>query len=140
MITEQDLKQKCTPEIIKKMVELAEGFEYYERQITIGKQLLTCQGIKYSVNSCETTHDFKNQVTKFSIFPLLIHRAVEGWNKEHINDDWSINISCEDVLIHYWNCGEQELRLLKQFKNYQPTTLTHAECAMFDCLINLLKD
>ena len=26
MITEQQLKQDCTPELIKKMVELAEGF------------------------------------------------------------------------------------------------------------------
>lgn len=129
MITQQELTDKCTPEIIKKMCELAEGFEYKSDEFANETFFVT-----YKFDIC-----WDRLYKHNSFFPLLIHRAVEGWNKEHINDDWSINISCEDVLIHYWNCGEQELRLLKQFTDYQPTTLTHAECAMFDCLLEVLK-
>ena len=126
MITEQDLKQKCTPEIIKKMVKLAEGFEVTERQITVGNQLLISRGIKYNINSCETTKDFSEVMVKFSLFPLLLHRAVEG---------------CSHIIVDYESKHVEETTMCKlyNFKDYQPTTLTRAECAMLDCLIEVFK-
>ena len=57
MKTEQELKADCTPEIIKKMVELAEGFDKWELREIYDPEIWTKSDL---------------------LFPLLIHRAVEG--------------------------------------------------------------
>ena len=129
MITEQDLKQKCTPEIIKKMVKLAEGFEVTERQITVGNQLLISRGIKYNINSCETTKDFSEVMVKFSLFPLLLHRAVEGWNHDE-NTPYYIQI-CPHRISY--------VGIMYLFKDYHSRHLTACEMAIWDCLLEVLK-
>jgi hypothetical protein len=111
MITEQQLKADCTPEIIKKMVELADMGKYYE---AFGEDIiygLTCHGF---------------------IFPLLIHRAVEGWNKID-NQSFYIYMGYRYISKNY---PEYDIRYA--FKNYQPQFLTHCECACLHCLIEVL--
>lgn len=119
MITEQELKQRCTPEIIKKMCELAEGFEFSDNMFFSFLQ------IKYN--------GINLQYQDVLMFPLLIYRAVEGWNKKYSNDNDFIFIG--DDYIHYSkNLGDKFYEL----KNYQPNILTNAECAMFNCLLEVL--
>lgn len=111
MITQQELTDKCIPEIIKKMVELAEGFEIVdERYINFGKDI-----------TCASMHIFT-----WPLFSTLIHRAVEG---------------CSHIIVDYESKHVEETTMCKlyNFKDYQPTTLTHAGCAMLDCLLEVLK-
>lgn len=121
MITQQELTDKCIPEIIKKMVELAEGFE---------------------INGLHVVHKFsKTDKVKFHIntvhigflFPLLIHRVVEGWLKLH--PESFIEIHNKEIQIVYIGHGHT----FYLFKDYQPTTLTACECALLDCLVDVLS-
>ena len=123
MITEQGLKDKCTPDIIKRMVELAEGFSNYEYNHSLNRAIFD-----------SIYHD----VLDIRIFPLLVYRAVEGWNKskhtvERI-DDYSIRIN-EQRLFYMYN----EYATPYDYANYQPESLTHAECAMLHCLLDVFK-
>ena len=97
MITEQELKEQCTPEFIKWLENLAEGF--FDRQ----------------------------RSGEVCWFPLLVHRAVEG-----------IKIIYSDSEKVWYNniYGMQCFR----FKNYQPKSLTHAECAMLHCLLDRFEE
>ena len=121
MITQQQLTDKCTPEIIKKMVELAEGFEYIE-----------CEYNYYSI--AVAGEQYGKIIEDDIIFPLLVHRSVEGWNKLNATDNDFIFIG--DNYIHY---SKDSGNKFYELKDYQPTTLTHAECAMLDCLLEVLK-
>jgi hypothetical protein len=118
--TEQELKDQCTPEFIKWMCELAEGFEYKE----------------------ETEHDvdyfiFKQKKYFTSVpelFPLLIHRAVEGWNKITRN---KYIIITDTFLYTTSNLHQGDERY--NYNNYQPQSLTQCECAMLHCLLDIFK-
>jgi hypothetical protein len=112
MIPESKLKADCTPEIIKKMVELAEGFEIDDSNIVYCGGMLTIELKKYF---------------NFIVFPLLIHRAVEGWNKKLYE---SI------ILVQHNHLTKKESRY--NFNDYQPSSLTPCECACLHCLIEVL--
>ena len=116
MITEQELKEKCTPEDIKWMVELAEGFGYIDYVLSQSSDL---EQVRF------------NNI----IFPLLIHRAVEGWNMT--NDIHSkIDIGYNGVFVCFDIDDIQKDYLIE---NYQPESLTQSECAMLDCLLDVFK-
>ena len=126
MIIEQELKERCTPDIIKRMVELAEGFEFIQ-----------CENNYFSISV--NKQEYGNIITDEILFPLLIHRAVEGWNKskhtvERI-DDYSIRIN-EQRLFYMYN----EYATPYDYANYQPESLTHAECAMLHCLLDRFEE
>lgn len=133
MIIEQELKERCTPDIIKRMVELAikagAKFElsYFEGHGDI---------LIYPYNKALPLSHVTEHII---IFPLLIHRAVEGWNKskhtvERI-DDYSIRIN-EQRLFYMYN----EYATPYDYANYQPESLTHAECAMLHCLLDRFEE
>ena len=113
MITEQELKEQCTPDFIKWMCEHAEGFEYYTDDYAI-----------YN-NTYDTDED---------IFPLLIHRAVEGWNKK---DRSKNQINILTTCVQSWNIikGLQDYI----FNDYESNNLTQSECAMLHCLLDVFK-
>ena len=138
MITENQLKQDCTPELIKKMVELAEGFDI--------KFILCFDDNSESRNRLVFSDNITDGVEIYDslFFPLLIHRAVEGWNIIISNSPYcnAIDINCEAVIYRTKNnlhdmMGAEEKEYL--FKNYSPSSLTHAECAMLHCLQEVLK-
>ena len=108
MKTWDDLKQQITPEFIKKLCEFAEGFGYIDYILSQSSDL---EQVRF------------NNI----IFPLLIHRAVEG-----------IKIIYSDPEKLWYNniYGMQCFR----FKNYQPEYLTQAECAMLDCLLEIFAE
>lgn len=117
MITEQELKSDCTPEIVKRMCELAEGFKHLtfipDENDTLGRQI--------------------NLIVDWSFFPLLIHRAVEGWNKKNGSTIYIKNNSvnyCDYPVVYddtyYW------------YNDYQTSSLTPCECACLHCLIEVL--
>ena len=108
MKTWDDLKQQITPEFIKKLCEFAGGFGYIDYVLSQSSDL---EQVRF------------NNI----IFPLLIHRAVEG-----------IKIIYSDPEKVWYNniYGMQCFR----FKNYQPEYLTQAECAMLDCLLDIFKE
>lgn len=119
MITEHELKEQCTPEFIKWMCELAEGFEFID-----GRN-------EYNFNGYNTYWDnFES-----SDFILLIHRAVEGWNKYKKGED-CIVISDDNLIL--W-CADLDDCKIYDFKEYQPQTLTQAECAELHCLIDVFE-
>lgn len=120
MITEQDLKDQCTPEFIKWMRELAEGFELnYAGDVSYYNNLTSVE-----ITRC----------TDWFIFPLLIHRAVEGWNKITRN---KYIIITDTFLYTTSNLHRGDERY--NYNNYQPQSLTQAECAMLDCLLDIFK-
>ena len=113
MKTEQELKSKCTPDFIKWMCELVKA-----------------SGFLVDYNIVEQ-HKYYDRL----FFPLLIHRAVEGWNKKSVSVKIviypeSVNISKE----LYYDDGTFD----KEFycRQYQPQSLTHGECASLACLLD----
>jgi len=132
MKTEQQLKDRCTPDIIKHMVELAEGFEY---SIISFEDRFNTHTVKMGiVITCEYL-EYKNIFIPMHTFPLLIHRAVEGWNKKNAHGDNVIIIS-DDFITYYGN----EQGGIYDFKNYQSESLTLCECAILDCLLDIFKE
>jgi len=122
--TEAQLKQDCTPEIIKKMVELAEGFEWEAK----GKHL------KHDKTGCI---DFIDRIVNNNLlFPLLIHRVAEGWNKNHAGDPY-LEIDDSSVWILSFKSDFKEVSF--EFADYQKDSLTVGECALLDCLNGVLK-
>jgi len=114
MITEQELKSQCTPNVIKKMCVLTDYF--------------------YASND----KDCEQIIGDEQAFPLLIHRAVEGWNKEAHKDYSHIEIDNLSVMIvsHNGFSGKR----YPEFKNYQPESLTACELACLHCLVEILKE
>lgn len=114
MKTFEQLEEQITPEIIKKMCELAEGFAY------AGLRDFAYPGHTYSLGS--------------AAFPLLLHRTAEGWNNiTGVGQSGCIFIQDDCVFI---NSEEPKTYL---FNNYQPSHLTPREMAILDCLIGVLK-
>jgi hypothetical protein len=131
MITEQQLKADCTPDIIKKMVELTKVFEYME---------LPFPFIKYNI-----IEQYIDKIIDSFILPLLIHRAVEGWNKNKKEESILKEIIVYDdsvKLIEYKESREGGFEpfaiVIKKFENYQPSSFTPCECACLHCLIEVL--
>ena len=115
MIKEQELKNKCTPEFIKWMCELVEGFGYIDYVLSQSSDL---EQVRF------------NNI----IFPLLIHRAVEGWNKQEYK---RLVINKYQICLNLWPFIKTEKAY--NFRIYQPESLTHAECAMLHCLLDVFK-
>ena len=125
-MTEKELKDRCTPEFIEWCVKLAEGFGMFsnlERNMFI---------IKYEYMEWMFLKD--DLVFHKILFPLLIHRAVEGWNKLHIGNE-TINIY-DDYVDHYGIDGGNRKSVYK----YQSDNLTAGECAILDCLLAIFKE
>lgn len=122
-ITESKLKADCTPEIIKRMVELAEGFK------------VDTDGTFYNgtifPNGMEIKFDIQNDEL---LFPLLIHRAVEGFNKDGVLTIYTDYCS---AMIYGRTALSYRSRFL--FNDYHPESLTPCECACLHCLIEVLK-
>jgi len=119
MTTEKELKDQCTPDIIKKLCELAEGFNIYELVENVYKiKVVDLSIVYFTMQSVEHLNN---------IFPLLIYRAVEGWNK---NGD-PILIANNKVVYPM---------TVYLFNNYQPENLTHAECACLHCMLDIFKE
>ena len=122
MITEQELKERCTPEFIKWMCEFAEGFEWKQLDRTHFQTY-------FNGNQIMGLHYFSDY------FFLLIHRAVEGWNKLR-DEDWKYIFIRPDNLIISTEDGGREY----PFKDYQSQSLTQAECAMLHCLQDIFSE
>ena len=116
MKTEQELKAMVTPDIIKKMCELAEGFKDYPKTVSL-----------------DTSAHLKNDIVNWCMFPLLIHRAVEGWNLKC--ESWEeIRIDYESKNVSISGSNK------KLIKNYQPENLTALECACLHCLLEIFEE
>lgn len=125
MKTFEQLKEQTTPEIIKKMCKLAEGF-------SINRET---QNVEYrGISSYEYFHGTHiSIVTSWELFPLLLYRAVEEWNnRTGVGQSGCIFIQDDCVFI---NSEEPKTYL---FNNYQPSHLTPCEMAIWDCLIEVL--
>lgn len=118
MITEQQLKDKCIPDAIKFMVELAEGFEWKisdEIEIHFDGDWYTDEDI----------------ISNPMLFSILIRRAVDGWNEKNRN-----GISTHYDCILY----NSETPKLYKFKNYKKESLTLVECACLHCLLDISEE
>jgi hypothetical protein len=131
MKTEQELKRQCTPGIIKKMAEFAEGFDtedsIYSDSIYIMFKSLPSGGLYLS--------GFIGTL----FFPILIHRAAEGWNQIQASGHSWIKISSYDI-----ECHKDTMKGINGdcylFHEYQKESLTQLECALLDCMIEILKE
>lgn len=126
MITEQQLKKHCTPDAVKWMTEQAEGFKYFKDAF----RPINIISVKFGSVDVWTGEDrlFEN-----SIFPLLIHRAVEGWNKN----------GGMQIIINRWNvqfCNYKGADIFYSFSEYKSESLTPAECAMLYCLLAIFNE
>jgi len=122
MKTENELKDRCNPQFIVWMCELAKGFDF-ESIITEEIE----HTLYYENQSIDYTEMFKD-----SLFPLLIHRAVEGWNK--LNSKLIIPV---DNRVIY---DEYGINKSYSFKRYQPENLTALECACLHCLLEIFEE
>ena len=128
MITEKELKDRCTPEFIKLICELAEGFEYNDKKIEIETPTKN-----HSSTSLKTLCD--QFILHLSDFPLLIHRAVEGWNKKQNDRKLYIEINNNAV----WKMYNYEFIKCYMIINYQSENLTQCECALLHCLLDIFE-
>ena len=126
-----------TEKQIKKVVELAEGFEiFYDDLEDIY--------IRLSNNYLRWVSILN--ITEWEHYPLLLYRAMEGFNLINIEDDYKyINIDAD--IIDYSNgvnstwrsglCGSQRL----WYKNYTPNVyLTTQEKALEAALWDVLYE
>ena len=135
MINEQELKDRCTPEFIKFMVELAEGF----RDNTTGNVVIIDSPFDSWIffNNENNSKELQNPP---KWFPLLIHRTAEGFNKANgETGQFGIYIDREKITFCDFKLNRNEEKEYK-FKNYQPQSLTHAECAMLHCLLDIFEE
>ena len=127
MKTFEQLREQTTPDIIKKMAELAEGFELD----TDGDNI----GIK---DPFDNFYYFEDDIPKnMETFPLLLHRAVEGWNK--INPCKPIQILCNCISFITDEDDPASVEWGYDNEQYEPCHLTQCEMAIWDCLLNILK-
>ena len=133
MIIEQELKDRCTPEFIKRMVELAGFIIKFE----------TDEIVAFTSKNLEHKWYIIDHPLAFS---TLIHRAVEGWNKsQKLHREIVIykNKVCEeDYKLETHNGYEDYYKytyMNNYFKNYQPCHITACEMAIWDCLLEVLK-
>jgi len=122
MITEKELKDRCTPEFIKWMCELAEGFEVTDHPIPM---------VQYSI-ILKYIDKFKDSMN----FPLLIHRAVEGWNNLKTNKFVHLYSKGVSLLTRKEDCCLTTFDYLE----YQPENLTQLECALLNCLLEIFEE
>ena len=122
-------------ETLKKIVELTDGF-YITCEPTEDDEGNIVYLDKYEVvvfdnQEYETDiFDFdtgKYQVDTWMLYPLILRRAVEGWNEKHESITYDVlGIICNDQAYEY--------------DNYQKTEyLTPQEQAIEACLIELLE-
>lgn len=87
MKTFEELKQEITPEIIKKMCEMAEGFECTEYENP------------YNIILFDDSTWYVSDYT-WPYFTILIYRAVEGWNNRETDYN---QIGIKNRRIVYWS-------------------------------------
>ena len=119
MTIEQELKDRCTPEFIKWMCEYAEGFRLLNDYTLFAFESFDCR-----INGVHES---------LCLFPLLIHRAAEGWNKR---DNGSIITIYEKFVDYdsYWGGYEY------YFGDYQNESLTQCELALLHCLLDIFAE
>lgn len=132
-ITFPELQEKFTLGILKQCVELAEGFEFID---------YTCDDnidIEIHTPYPTTIITSKNELLKNSvIFSTLLHRAVEGWNKQELINGNYISFGTYAYTLA-WGGGLKRGVKPFDFKNYQPCHLTACEMAIIDCLCEVLR-
>lgn len=105
---------------VKKLIILADGFAYNNSLEIFYSQGSTWTHFKY--------------IRQWEFYPILLHRAVEGWNENNGPYDISINY---DYIEYY---GKLDTRIIKNHLNYTKTDyLAAQEQAIEACLIELLE-
>ena len=132
MITEQELKDRCTPEFIKWMCEYAEGFRLLNDYTLFAFESFDCR-----INGVHES---------LCLLPLLIHRAAEGWNKLKRDEIFKeIVIYKDKVCLDNYKLETKQgyedyykyTLIDKNFSNYQPQLLTQCELALLHCLLDI---
>ncbi len=124
MISEKELKDKCTPEVIRWTVKLAEGFDVDSLILYYGNDW-----------HCQFIEEHKN-------FPLLIHRAVEGWNNQDNRDNGKGIYVLPESVDYKSGWDNDYVRNITSFSHrlYQSENLTQCECACLHCLIEIFGE
>ena len=112
-----------TEQILKKIIELAKGFEQLKGNIAFE----SC--VRYKEQICIIT-----QTEQWDLYPLLLRRAVEGWNRK--NGPYLIQILTDNVECF----GGNGFRIINNYFEYTDTEyLTQQEQAIEACLVELLS-
>ena len=130
MKTEQQIKSRLTPDIIKRMCELAEGFNIY---IVLNR--IDFKGVSFPLFDESSDLYFYNTY----LFPLLVHRAVEGWNdksKGYIR----ICYTCIEYQKDSYPIEQDHVEKDYEFGDYPRENLTACECALLDCIIDVIEE
>ncbi len=108
-------------ETLKKIITLADGFAYDDR-------------LKAFYLNGDTWVWFK-EIQKWEDYPLLLRRAVEGWNDKYADSetDTAIQVECDNII-------EMSAGFFVKYSSYLKTDyLTPQEQAIEACLIELLE-
>jgi hypothetical protein len=125
-----------TIDFIKWLISYAEGFDLESDGITDEYTLTRPDGdfFDYPDGDFFDYYD-RNLHEIITDYPLLLHRAKEGWNKAN-NKDYRRQIMCERGYIR-----AMILKDAYYFEDYpQHPTLTQGEQALLDCLWNIYKE
>ena len=119
---------------IKKLVELADGFEISDALAGKDSYDYSQFHVKY-----KTSYSHIDTLKTWNMYPLLLRRAVEGWNRKHGRESEYINtVECyADVTMAF---VDYEINKVYRHKEYEKTDyLTCEEQAIEACLIELLE-
>lgn len=128
MIKESELKERCSDKFIEWLVNLADGFEY------VGANNPQEGAIYFHNIMLEWESDILFLRLTKDYFPLLIHRAVEGWNN---GDRFFGNIEIHCKYVKMWDSPIASKLREYETKSYQSENLTVLECALLDCMLEI---
>lgn len=120
MTTEPDLKSRITPDMIRWLCKLAEGFEYREHG---GLTFNSLSVYEYGIDT---------------LLPLLLHRAAEGWDKEGLENSGRLISNLGEGYISLLRYNDDTLFF--HYEKYTPSTLTAGECALLDCMLRIYTE
>lgn len=127
-IIEDKLIENVDRKIVYRMIELADGFA-----ISINDFVSTTKEVVV-YNEVKTNLFYEDIVYSELLFPTLINRAFFGMCQHHLG-------MLESLTNKYFKVVFHKEKILKEYEleNYKVETLSVVECAMLDCLIELIN-
>ncbi len=122
-----DKENKMKQETLEKIVEWAEGFEWENGQVN--------DPANFMYTPDNLSPEYRKDMWQLVDYPLLLRRAVEGWNRK--NGPYLIHILSDNVECF----GGNGFRIISNYSAYPANDyLTPQEQAIEACLIKLLEN
>ena len=125
-MTERELIEKVTPGFIRWLMRYAPDYELIQDADRAGFMLIEVEGVPVF------------DLLRHMAFPLLLCRAVDGWNISPENRIYLIENGTRYVGVYTSDGEEPYAKYL--CCDYAPDALTIKECALLHCLIDVYSE